>query len=476
MHSASRLTIVDSSLDPASCLLAALNELLRAVDGRVVLLRPLTASFDSHCDDIDLLLTESQREQILRAAFTHCTQGRMHCRIQQSSPAKAQLILWTIDCAQKLMIDLWTSFDQLPRRRHSCIPADRLLSALTAAVPDAQVPTNEKIAALRQLPPDIDLCLLIQHLATKRRHVTLTTVRARIASACDRLASWSPGPTSQHVSHDALAALRAVADQLPHAITITSRFVALSEDYLLQRLINVPSNRGLPVLETRRRRGWMTELRRIVLKHRPTVAVVGSDGAGKSSVVSALAQLHPKATPVVAKKLYRRSLTYQISSALIQQLRGTDRGTFDDRTALPVTLRATVTLWINMCFRELPCTTILDRSIASFLITERKSDMPLLARGATWIETLIPPVTSVLLTLPHLELTRRKQEMSAPGHDTYQRMLFEQALRQQPADLVLLANLPSVQAAATAICELLRDVGRSDELSTETAGNRKAAA
>jgi hypothetical protein len=85
-------------------------------------------------------------------------------------------------------------------------------------------------------------------------------------------------------------------------------------------------------------------------------------------------------------------------------------------------------------------------------------------------------VTSVLLTVPHLELTRRKQEMSAPGHDTYQRMLFEQALRLQPTDLVLLANLPSAQVTATAICELLREEGRTGESSTETAGKRKAAA
>ena len=110
------------------------------------------------------------------------------------------------------------------------------------------------------------------------------------------------------------------------------------------------------------------------------------------------------------------------------------------------------------------------------MITERKSDTPTLTRAATWIESFVPPVTSVLLTLPHSELTRRKQEMSAPGHTMYQRMLFEQALRQQPTDLLLLANLPSAQAAATAICELLLSETRTVESSTETAGNRTVAA
>lgn len=500
MHSASSLTRADSSSIPATCLFAALNELLRTVNGRVALLRPLAKCFDSQHDDIDLLLTESQREQLLRAAFAHCNSGRIHCRIQQSSPAKAQLILWTIDCSQKLMIDLWTSFDQLPLRRHSCIPADRLLSTLTATVLNAQILTNERVPALRQLPPDIDLCLLIQHLATKRRKITTMTVRERIARACERLASWLPEQTSPHMPPDPLAALRAVADELPRAITITPKFIAVSNDYLLQRLMNVPRNRGLPVCEPRRRRGLMTELRRTILRHRPTLAVIGSDGAGKSSVVSALALQQPNSTSVAAKQLYRRALTYRLISGLMKRLRGTDRGKFDDRTALLITLRATVALWIRMCLpfnrssktrlsvivkndvvsgcglKELPRTTILDRSIAGFLITDRKSDTPLLARCATWIESFVPPVTNVLLTLPHSELARRKQEMSAPGHDTYQRMLFEQALRQQPADLILLANLPSAQAAAAAICELLRDHRQSTESATESAGNRKAAA
>ncbi len=550
MHSASRLIRVDSSLVPASCLFAALNELLRAVDGRVVLLRPLTACFDSQRDDLDLLLTGPQREQLLLAAFLHCTSGQIHCRIQQSSPTKAQLILWTIDCSQKLMIDLWTSFDQLPRHRHSCIPADRLLNTLTAAVPGMDADesdagcADQKIPALRQLSPDIDLCLLIQHLATKRRNLTTSTERGRIARACERLASWSQEPTIHQVPSDLWAALCDIADQLPRAITLTPQHIALSEDYLLQRLACVQINRGLPIIERRSRRGLITGLRKAILRHRPTVAVIGSDGAGKSSVVSTLASQQTQTTAAVAKKLYRRSLTYLAVSGLMKRVVGTDRGKFDDHTAPLITLRAAAVFWINMCFpfdlgsmtrpsvavannlvlcdkwidgwpglegaspkprgflrsaqsspghpiyqsksdrgqvsdqqfNKSPHIAVLDRSISSFLITHRKSDMPKLSHAATWIESFVPPVTSVLLTLPHSELARRKQEMSAPGHTMYQRMLFEQALRQQPTDLLLLANLPSAQAAATAICELLLSETRAVESSTATADSRKAAA
>ncbi|MBC7968149.1 MAG: hypothetical protein H7Z17_19755, partial [Fuerstia sp.] len=321
--------------------------------------------------------------------------------------------------------------------------------------------------------------------------------RERIARACERLASWSPEQTFQQVPHDLLAALRDVADQLPRAISIAPKFIALSEDYLLQRLACVPINRGLPVLERRCRQGLMTGLRKFVLRHRPTMAVIGSDGAGKSSIVATLASQQPQTTATVAKKLYRRSLTYLVVSGLMKRLCGTDRGPFDDHMAPLITLRASAAAWMSMCLplnlwsklrpaipdrkrlisgRELPAIALLDRSITSFLITERKSDTPTLTHAATWIESLVPPVTSVLLTLPHSELTRRKQEMSARGHDRYQCLLFEQALRQQPTDLILLANLPSTQAAATAICELLRDETRTVESSTETADSRKAAA
>ena len=457
----------------------------------------MTDCFDDQRDDIDLLLSEMQREQLLHAAFAQCMRGRIHCRIQRSSRSKARLILWTIDCSQKLMIDLWTSFDQLARHRLRCIPAEQLLHTLTEAIPDAQIHTSdgshatgveaepsqpdgasEKIPALRQLPPDIDLCLLIQHLATKHKKFTTPAVKERIARAGARLASCSPDQTHLQVSHELRSALRDVANQLTRATHIPPKFIALSEEYLLQRLACVPVNRGLAVPERRQRQGLLTGLRKSVLKHRPTVAVIGSDGAGKSSVVSALESQQPHATSSVAKKLYRRSLTYLMISGLMKRLRGTDRGMFDDRTAPLITLRAAAALWIRMCLlsdpwskfrpsvadREIPIsghelshTAILDRSIASFLITHRKSDMPVLATGSTWIESLIPPVTSVLLLLPHSVLTGRKQEMSAPGHDTYQRMLFEQALRQQPADLILLASLPSAQAAARAIIELLRN-------------------
>ena len=515
MHSAFRLIGADSSNRPASVLFAALNDLLRAVDGRVVLLRSLPSRFDCRQDDIDLMLTSAQRLQLMRAAFSQCIRGRIHCRIQQSSAAKAQMILWTIDCSQLLIVDLWSGFDQLPRHRQHWIPADRLLRTLSTADSVTrsepaceEVPAdrrsdpirhgagNAEIPALRQLAPDISLCLLIQHLATKRKMLTTSATHERLIAACERLKAWSPAPESEI---SLLSALRDVAEQLPRAMVIAPTSVELSEVYLLQRLASSPLNRGLPLLERRQRRGLVTECRQAVLRKRPTIAFIGSDGAGKSSVITALKMEQPNFLCGVAKKYYRRSLAYQLASGLMRRLCGLDRGVFDNYVSPLITLRAAVGMWTRMCLpwkapsvnsRSLavakdhigdgswktPRRMLLDRSFSGFLITDRKSDSPRLARMAAWIESVIPPVTSVLLTLPYVRLKDRKQEMSPPGHETYQHMLFEQALRQRPVDLIMTASLASAETTAAAVSAMLQTEACTLQQPFETPDQRKAAA
>ena len=469
MQSASRQTGVNPLQHPANTLFASLNSLLRGVDGRVILLRPLPLDFDHQRDDIDVLLSQAQRQQLLRAAFAHCLHRDIHCRIQQSSPSKTRLVLWTLDASQKLMIDLWTEFDQFPLHRHHRIPADRLLNALTESA-------NNKIPALHHLPPDIDLCMLIQHLVRKRKILRSPDVTYRIAFACDRLKSWSPESEPQYLSRDLLHSLRNVADRLPQAIVITPNFIAIAQEYLLSRLTNVPGNRGLQILERRNWKSVVTGLRKTILQSRPTVAFVGSDGAGKSSVVSAIAEQQRDITPLVAKKLYRRSLIYRLVSGVVQRLVGINRDRFDSSVSIPITIRALMASWVHTIIRSKRQTPVLDRSIASFLIVNRKSDLPRTSIAAIWIEPLIPPVTSVLLTVQHSELKRRKNEMSAPGHETYQRLLFEQGLRQQPTDVILLASLESSRATAIVVAELLRPDSNSIDDSHKLSQNRKAAA
>ncbi len=469
MHSASRQTCVNPLQHSANTLFATLNSLLRGVGGRVVLLRTLPQDFDHRIDDIDLLMTPEQCQQLLRVAYTFCLQKELHCRIEQSSPSKTRLTLWTVNASQKLMIDLWTDFDQLPLCRQHCIPADRLRNALTEYA-------NDQIPALHHLPPDIDLCLLIQHLAKKRKALNSPGARFRISCACDRLESWSVMPDQRSLPQDLLQGLRSVAGRLSQAYVLTADSIAVAHEYLLARLANVPGNRGLQVLQRRKRRGVLTSARAAILRSRPAIAFVGSDGAGKTSVISAIAEKQMNVVPMVAKKLYRRSLIYQLGSGLAKRLHGTNRDRFDSLAFIPIVFRALTAAWGHAVFRSIHQTPVFDRSVASFLIAHRKTNMPRISSAAKWIEHLIPPVTSVLLALPHSELIDRKDEMSAPGHETYQRLLFEQALRQQPTDIILLASLESVEATAAVTAELLWHGSTPIDASFETSPNRKAAA
>jgi hypothetical protein len=119
---------------------------------------------------------------------------------------------------------------------------------------------------------------------------------------------------------------------------------------------------------------------------------------------------------------------------------------------------------------------LLDRSVAGFLITDRKSDVPRLSWSASWIESVIPPVTSLLLTLPYHRLKARKQELSLPGHETYQHLLFEQALRQRPVDLIMTASLASAETTAAAVSAMLPGNCQTLQQSTAASDDRKAVA
>ena len=94
---------------------------------------------------------------------------------------------------------------------------------------------------------------------------------------------------------------------------------------------------------------------------------------------------------------------------------------------------------------------LLDRSIASFLILGRKSDDPQFHGAAPLLERAIPPVTTVLLTVPFTQLAERRQEMSRRGHYRYQSLLFQQALRQRPADVIVIASTQTADDAKALI-------------------------
>jgi len=472
--SALQLTRPNRSAD----LLTLLNDfLLRVSEGPVVLLRPLPNDFDSRRDDVDLLLTAPQRSKLLSAVFEASVAGQLHMRVRQACDEKAELVLWNPDCTSSLTVDLWSAFNQLPHHRRKVIRADHLLSSIS---PDSQL-SGSPLNATIQMPADLDLCLFVLHLASKQKPLASPVVRQRLLVAFDRLRRLSLEETDSALCLSDVSHLLTSFEPLLCSVRIPPHLVRDAETYLLKRVRASSDKLYGPIPESRGRRGLLTKTRRWLMTRVPCLAIVGSDGAGKSSVCETLAKSQASNfEPCVGKKLYRRSLLYQLLSGLAKRIGGIERGDFDDQKAGWITLRASFSLWfhfavrpakgigllrgeagafgwaVNDAFSTHPrpsCrrTLLLDRSVASFLIVDRKTQNPQRHRSASWLERLLPPVTTVLLAVPFSLLSQRKQEMSHEGHERYQWLLFQQAMRQKPVDVIVVANTRSVDDAARVI-------------------------
>jgi thymidylate kinase len=466
-------------------LLTLLNDfLLRVTDGPMVLLRPLPMDFDFRRDDVDLLLTELQRTELLQTIFNATAAGQLHMRVRQASEEKVQICLWNLSCTSSLTVDLWSAFTQLPNHPRRVIRADCLLTiavAETAGLRLGRMSLDSPLSATIRMPADIDLCLLILHLVSKKKQLTSPVVRHRLLLAFDRLRRVSLDETDSLPFLSEISLLLNSAEPLLDSVSIPSQLVRDVEAHLLKRIQSFSDETCEPIPKHRGRRVYPAKTRRWLMKRVPCLAVVGSDGAGKSSVCRSLAESSQiDFEPCVGKKLYRRSLMYQLLSGLAKRIVGIGRGDFDDLMAGWIALRASLSLWNHFVYRpavgtdfasqeagafgraadeafplhqkpHCRTTLLLDRSVASFLIVDRKTSDPQLLRSATWLERLIPPVTTLLLVVPFRQLAKRKQEMSSQGHERYQQLLFEQAMRQKPVDVIVVANTQSVGDAARVI-------------------------
>jgi hypothetical protein len=192
---------------------------------------------------------------------------------------------------------------------------------------------------------------------------------------------------------------------------------------------------------------------------------------GKSAVVSELNRMQPcRMQPFKAKKLYRRSLTYQLLAAVVQSVAGWTRETLDDRIAPLLALRSAMALWPRVLLRLVfgspvavitgagIATLVLDRSPAGVLLTHRKNLQPRQMTGTRWLEQLQPPQATVLLVLPFERLVGRRVEMkTSDSHECYQQLLLQQALRTQPVQLIVLNAADSVHLLARRVLKLLED-------------------
>jgi thymidylate kinase len=246
------------------------------------------------------------------------------------------------------------------------------------------------------------------------------------------------------------------------------------------------------------------KLRRWWMKQVPCIAIDGSDGVGKTTLIRSMLLalpvlrragdvsplMHPRQqhqgihiprgpessilhergisdathetmTPIVAKKLYRRSWIYQIVHSALRRLTGRDRCAVDDQLAAFTTVRAAMRLWCSFAWTLIRDrfarrrTLLLDRSVGSFLIRNRKGQPLSMAPMWSFISRFVPSMTTVLLTVPWSVLKARKQEMSRSSHEAYQSRIWLMATRHRPFDVIVFDNTLRSDSAADCLLTML---------------------
>lgn len=447
----------------AVSLIGLLNGLVAQCSGSIILLRELTDDFQPQRDDIDLLLTELTRTQLLQLCADAVESGRLNARIQRPSSSKVRLTLWNSAGTDFINVDLWSVFGQLPKESRRAIPAEDLVHFGEPVHPE----NSGAISATRRLRADLDLCLLVLHLARKHRSLDSGPAFHRVCRAIARLRQF------QSSSESACASVREllrIAEPLADESLVPPAMATAIEGWLLKTLTPAASeHQSLRAARSPARRGFGNQFRRFVMNTVPTVAIAGSDGSGKSTLCREL--IRNCAGPVrmqVAKKLYRQSLLYRLASGMTRRIVGMDREVFDESTAPLLAIRAAAAHWLRVILRLVITLfitrtprngvrefNILDRTPASVLISGRKTDQVRLCFGASWLESLMVPVTICLLMVPYSTLAKRRQEMSRMSHREYTRKLFLQALRQEPADLILLSNCGRPEDSAAVLQKII---------------------
>jgi thymidylate kinase len=446
---------------------ALLSQLFARCRNPVVLLREVTRSFYSHVDDLDLLLTESDRTLVLNACLEASINGQAHFRISAGNVDKVQLQIWNVEATCCVRLDLWTGFTQLITRKGWKLTAEQLIAMVDTTTMDLFC-GDDFTGMLKRLPADIELALLVLHWSAKRRLLTEPVTQERLESAFRRLQQTAEPLTTGAATASNRSAIssgdchRTLQQELLrcNGLVRTTSVPAAISIAVEDRLVSIP---GLQPVKCQRWR-LRNEVGRLFNRLLPIRSIVGSDGSGKSTILQQLKSWKPLVIrPLVAKKYYRRSISYRLLTSLTRRNFGISKEQFDDTLAPVLTLRAAAAQWSSVLVRLLVSAVTrsdrkemwLDRSVTSFLITQRKSDTPRLAAGSRWIEWLTMPATTILLAVPFSKLVERKQESTDAGHAKYQQLLSHQALRQYPTDLVLIANSLSIDASIRAITAVL---------------------
>lgn len=376
-------------------------------------------------DDVDLLASDEDVSQLTDAARTWVREGLCHLHIVRGRSAKTQMTIWSLDGLQCVILDLWIELNQLDHGRFS-IRAEDCSSAVNSAKRNPG-----------RLPPDLECCIYLHHLACRRRDLSGPGVQCRLNGYMKRCSSGG--------FPELTAAMRRCCQQT--CVDAESLAVTLGH---LRRTIRLRPAKGFRLRTVERLKSILIgRPRRISL-----LSVIGCDGCGKTTLIRRLVTSDPaEYSQRTGKHLYRKSWIYKLSVILLRPLISRSREQFDEQLAPLIFLRAAAALRILVLWRWLIRSRdvqLIDRGLDDFLWTDRKSDSAGFSRCA-WLSRCFGiriPVVHLLVSGANLQ--QRKQEVTALGHVAYDSAMFGHLAQRCPTDYMLFCNDIAIEEAAHA--------------------------
>ena len=377
-------------------------------------------------DDVDLLGTPGDVDQLINAAYEWMREGLCHFHVRTRSAGKTELVLFSLDGRHALTFDLWQELDQFDRgrRRLTC-------SAAWALIADCP-------GGIVRLPIEIEACIYIQHLACKRKDLSGDSAQLRLRDYSNALRSHGESELGE-----LLEQVRQNPAQLAEAERVTlQRLQARLE---LQAVSSEVWSKIVRLWDSRLAAPRTTSM----------ISVMGCDGAGKTTLAEAIAAQHPRSVQVfTGKHLYRKSLLYKLAVIFIRPIITRSRERFDEILAPWLYLRAAAAMRIKLLFRGKRLT-LVDRSLVDFLYLDRKTDRPGFGRSR-WLMNLVGcRVPTIHCCVSFENVMRRKQEMTSAGHAAYDRDMFLAHTQRVPTDYVGFNNDQTLVAAQAALARII---------------------
>ena len=377
-------------------------------------------------DDVDLLCNRENVHRLFDKAFDWVKEGLCHIRITSRRMEKIQLTLISIDGRHRAVFDLWIHLWQINHGRN-LLRFDICLPLLKDAV------------GIARLPVDIEACLYIHHLVSKKKDLSKHKTKERLVMYLARCI------TEKH------ARIAALIDTIIASGIIAPKVSASALSHI-EELIHS-------------KKLWLLRLRRVVSKIRAVLigpprrsglaSIMGCDEEGKTTLIRELpSHLEKKVKTITGKHLYRKSILFKLAVIFIRPLLFQSRERFDESLAPLVYIRAAIGLRLkSLLNRSRFC--LVDRSIVDFLVLDRKTDNPRFSRFRRLTTVLGFRILNVHCMVDWNTVVQRKQEVTETGYAVYNMKMFRHFSRQTPTDYLLFNNDGGIEDSAAALARCL---------------------